>query len=402
VNPNQQSVQAWGALILAAKHGQERANSWLNKQSKTTTDTLTYIQGLLGQLNGEVASQIPTHLSQIVGSVQSIAEVNAGDWLQPPSQETRHRVFEDTRHSIFVDTQQDVSLQKADNQVWYQIEVSAFHDGRRWLYFPFTNLNPPKTSPEKFFWKALGIDSDPEIQIVVWLANREQLTTTATIKAVQFRDGVLRLLVAADESVETLYATSLQQPLLAITNSALEWVEPVPITLQELYQQDALGVKAMLPILWRSLQESGQLPDGAVPDSQYILQKLGRLPVQEVDLTGDAKPETVLTISPEAIASLDMPDGSEENGSVQPQQPKSTDPDNNQSRPHTLILSDNGQVIYTDFKQDSQALLSGMAESAAPVKAIVKLSGGQSVALLLENAHGYSLKVWSQKNQRFE
>lgn len=391
VNPNQQSVQAWGALILAAKYGQERANSWLNRQSKTTTDTLTYIQGLLGQLNGDAASQIPTHSSQIVGSVQSIAEVNAADWLQPPSQQTRHRVFQDTHHSIFVDTQQDVSLQKADNQVWYQIEVSAFHDGRRWLYHPFTNLKPPQTSPEKFFWKALGIDSDPEIQIVVWLANKEQLTTTATIKAVQFRDGVLRLLVAADESVETLYATSVQQPLLAMTNSALEWVEPVPMTLQELYQQDALRVKAMLPILWRSLQESGQLPGGAVPDSQYILQKLGSLPVQEVDLTDDAMPETVLTIAPEAIASLDMQDTSED-GSFQPQQPTLRSPDNNQSRPHTLILSDSGQVIYTDLKQDSPALL----------RAIAKLSGGQSVGLLLENAHGYRLKVWSQKNQRFE
>jgi hypothetical protein len=391
VNPNQQSVQAWGALILAAKYGQERANSWLNKQSKTTTDTLTYIQGLLGQLNGDAASQIPTHSSQIVGSVQSIAEVNAADWLQPPSQQRRHRVFQDTHHSIFVDTQQDVSLQKADNQVWYQIEVSAFHDGRRWLYHPFTNLKPPQTSPEKFFWKALGIDSDPEIQIVVWLANKEQLTTTATIKAVQFRDGVLRLLVAADESVETLYATSVQQPLLAMTNSALEWVEPVPMTLQELYQQDALRVKAMLPILWRSLQESGELPGGAVPDSQYILQKLGSLPVQEVDLTDDAMPETVLTIAPEAIASLDMQDTSED-GSFQPQQPTLRSPDNNQSRPHTLILSDSGQVIYTDLKQDSPALL----------RAIAKLSGGQSVGLLLENAHGYRLKVWSQKNQRFE
>jgi hypothetical protein len=102
-------------------------------------------------------------------------------------------------------------------------------------------------------------------------------------------------------------------------------------------------------------------------------------------------PETVLTISPEAIASLDMQDTSED-GSFQPLQPTLRSPDNNQSRPHTLILSDSGQVIYTDLKQDSQGLL----------RAIAKLSAGQSVGLLLENAHGYSLKVWSQKNQRFE
>lgn len=390
INPNQQSVQAWGALILAAKYGQERANSWLNGRSKTTTDSLAYIQGLLGQLNGEATSQIPIHSSQIVGSVQSIAEVNAADWLQSPSQQTRHRVFENTQHSIFVDTQQDVSLQKADNQVWYQVEVSAFHDGKRWLHFPFTNLKPPQNSPEKFFWKALGIDSDQEIQIVVWLANREPLTTTATIKAVQFRDGVLRLLVAADATVNSLYATSPHQPLLAMTNSALELVEPVPMTLQELYEQDTLGVKAMLPILWRTLQESGHLSHGEVPDSEYILQKLGRLPVQEVDLTGDVQPETVITISPEAIASLDkLPDASKDTSFPQP---ILISPDKNQSRPRTLILSDSGQVIYNDLKQDSSQVL----------RAIAKLSEGQSVGLLVENGHSYTLKVWSQKNQRFE
>lgn len=392
VNPNQQSVQAWAALILAAKHGQERANSWLNGQSKTTTDTLTYIQGLLEQLNGEASYISSPHLSQIVGSVQSIAEVNPADWLQPPSLEPRDA-------TSLQKTDNPTPLQKTDNQVWYQIQVSAFHDGRRWRLFPFTNLKPPKTSPEKFFWKILGIDSDPEIQIVVWLPNGEQLTTSATIKAVQLRDGVLRLLVAADETVETLYATSVQEPPpLAVTNSALEWVQPLPITLKELYQQDAPRVKAMLPIVWRSLQESGQLPNGKVPDSQQILQNIGQWPVQEIDLTGDGKPETVLTISAEAITSLDnlpennLPYGSNEDGSFHPPQPSFRHPDKNSSRPRTLILSDNGQVIYTDFKRDSQQVLS----------AIAKLSAGQTLALLVENAHIYSLKIWSQKNQRFE
>ncbi|MDF5716543.1 MAG: hypothetical protein PUP93_22380 [Rhizonema sp. NSF051] len=51
VNPNRPEVQAWGALILATQHGQERANSWLKEQPKTTNDSLTYIQNFLEKLN---------------------------------------------------------------------------------------------------------------------------------------------------------------------------------------------------------------------------------------------------------------------------------------------------------------------------------------------------------------
>ncbi|WP_339382160.1 hypothetical protein [Aetokthonos hydrillicola] len=32
VKPNRSEVKAWGALILAAKFGQERANSWIKNQ----------------------------------------------------------------------------------------------------------------------------------------------------------------------------------------------------------------------------------------------------------------------------------------------------------------------------------------------------------------------------------
>jgi hypothetical protein len=63
VNPNRPEVQAWGALILAVQKGKERANSWLQGQTKITKESLTYIQSLLAQLNHEaVQSQItPTH-----------------------------------------------------------------------------------------------------------------------------------------------------------------------------------------------------------------------------------------------------------------------------------------------------------------------------------------------------
>ncbi|MDF5710271.1 MAG: hypothetical protein PUP90_22035 [Nostoc sp. S4] len=357
VNPNRPEVQAWFALILAVQQGQEAANSWLKAQPQIPKDSLVYIQGLLAKLNGE-ATKSQSHLSQIVGTVQPIGEVTNSQWLQPNS---------------------PADLKLTDNEVWYQVQVSAFSDGKRWLNFPFENLNPPKTSTAKFFWETLGINSDPQMQIVVWLPNGQQQITIATIKAVQLRDKVLRLLVAAPKIPEN-QNNVLQPKPLALTNSALEWVQPSPITLRELYAQNPSAVKVILSSVWESLQKSGEVPLGAIPSFEQIQEKLNDWPVQAIDLTNNGKPEIVLTISGTTIASLKQP------------QSGIGEKNTNQSSDRTIILSDGNQVIYTDFQKNSSQRLS----------AIAKLSGVQSLALLVENADKYSLKRWSEKNQRFE
>ncbi|MEH2445286.1 MAG: hypothetical protein V7K18_05755 [Nostoc sp.] len=359
VNPNRLEVQAWFALILAVQQGEEHANSWLKAQPKITKDNFAYIQSLLARLNNQGTSQISsTHPSQIVGTVQLITQVTSTEWLQPNS---------------------PANLKLTDNQVWYQVEVSAFHDGKRWLNSPFENLNPPKTDAAKFFWKTLGITSDPEIQIVVWLPNGEQKITIAAIKAVQLRGKVLRLLAAGPKTPENQNDV-LQPKPLALTNAALEWVQPSPITLQELHQQNPQGVKVMLSTVWQSLQESGEISAGTIPSFEQMQEKLGDWPVQVIDLTNNAKPEIILTISAAAIASLNQPTSGI--------QRKNTE----QHRDRTIILSDRNEVIYTDFTGNYFQRLS----------AIAKLSGVQSLALLVENAHNYSLRRWSEKNQRFE
>ncbi|MEH2278466.1 MAG: hypothetical protein V7K40_27725 [Nostoc sp.] len=359
VNPNRLEVQAWFALILAVQQGEEHANSWLKAQPKITKDNFAYIQGLLARLNNEGTSQISsTHPSQIVGTVQPITQVTSTEWLQPNS---------------------PTNLKLTDNQVWYQVEVSAFHDGKRWLNSPFENLNPPKTDAAKFFWKTLGITSDPEIQIVVWLPNGEQQITIAAIKAVQLQGKVLRLLAAGPKTPENQNGV-LQPKPLALTNAALEWVQPSPITLQELHQQNPQGVKVMLSSLWQSLQKSGEVPAGAIPSFEQMQEKLGDWPVQVIDLTNNAQPEIILTISAAAIASLNQPTSGIQGENIE------------QHRDRTIILSDRNEVIYTDFTGNYFQRLS----------AIAKLSRVQSLALLIENAHNYSLRRWSEKNQRFE
>ncbi|AFY32008.1 hypothetical protein [Calothrix sp. PCC 7507] len=361
VNPNRREVQAWTALMLAVQQEEAGANSWLRSQLQITPDTRAYIQGLLRLLNNHQLStsqDLFSHPSRIVGSVQPMTQVTNAEWLQ-------------------LDPKADLKL--ADNEVWYQMTVSAFDNGKRWLNSPFANLQPPKTAPAKFLWEILGLSSDPAIQIVNWLPNGEQQMTTASIKAVQLRGGVLRLLAAGQIMPE--HPNNAFQPRpLALTNAALEWVQPSAITLAELSQRDPQAAKEILPTVWGSLQQSGEIPDDAMPDLQQMQQKLGDWPVQVIDLTNNAKPEIVLTISAAAIASLQQTPSNIVNQ------------EQNLPRPRTIILSDSGKIVYTDFQKNSQQLLT----------AIARLSDDQSLALLVENVDNYSLRRWSEKNQRFE
>lgn len=119
---------------------------------------------------------------------------------------------------------------------------------------------------------------------------------------------------------------------------------------------------------------------GDVPSFGEIQGQLGDWPLQMIDVTNDGEREIILTISADAIAGWQ-----DINRNISQLQP-------NQSRPRTLIVSQNGKVVYTDFQQNSQTALT----------AIARLSHTQSLALLVENGGKYSLKRWSQTNQRFE
>ncbi|MCA1993537.1 MAG: hypothetical protein LDL41_16070, partial [Coleofasciculus sp. S288] len=91
VNPKDEQVQAWGALILAAQQGRGKAIAWLKQRSPVATlastqETLTqeasaipiWIYPLLNHL--EATSAISPVMSQIVGHAQLIKTVNPKEW----------------------------------------------------------------------------------------------------------------------------------------------------------------------------------------------------------------------------------------------------------------------------------------------------------------------------------
>jgi hypothetical protein len=183
-----------------------------------------------------------------------------------------------------------------------------------------------------FIWQQLGLDTDSQIQIIVWLPDGQQETKLATVKAEQLQGGVLRLLVASTEKIDDL-----QRRPLAVTQAALEWVQPDAIALTHLSQQDQpLELAKILPTVWQELQKSSPHKT-ATPNFEQLQEKLGQLPVQLIDLTGDNLPEVVINVSPDAIATLN-------NQNLE--QSKFKD---NQLRSRTIIISTTGSLLYSEF-----------------------------------------------------
>lgn len=193
-------------------------------------------------------------------------------------------------------------------------------------------------------------------------------------------NGALRLLVLPNNPVNISTSNEKNQPqALATTTSALEWIQPSPTTLGQLQSVDSQRGNGVFKAVWRALQTTNSVK-GNFPNVQTIQRKLGHWPIQEIDITGNGKPEIVLTASNEAITSL------------APVAKQTQNKKNLNSRPRTLILSDNNSIIYTDFGQNSQKSL----------VAIANLSQTNLPSLLINDSNGYTLKRWSQKNQRFE
>ncbi len=348
VNPNDQNIKAWGALMVAAKQDSPKAIAWLQKQQLSPSADNSKIYQLLELLDIALAkeSSIASHVSKIIGNSQQVKNVNLVDWLQP--------------------THQTIPLQVEPEQVWYEVQVAAFHDGKRWQYAPFSNLRLPTVARGKQLWRYLGLDTDSRIQITVWTQEGSQESQIASVKAASFREGVIHLLAAG----EALPAAGKTQPsrLLAHTEAALRWRDPNSTSLWELNQRQPQWISAIIPVLRRELVNSGR--EAIIPVSeeseensnlQGSLEDLANWSVRPIDLTGNQQPEAVLTIYEDR-------------------------------KPRTLIFADTGELLYSEFSQNASTSLTAIAD----------LEDGKPPALLINDLSTYSLKRWSVERQRFE
>ncbi len=359
INPGQWEAKAWGALLLTTQKGQTTAIAWLQKQPQTTSQIANKIQDILDQYEvGVFDSKISSrHESQIIGTGTPIASINPNEWLNP---------------------QKNEPLKLGEKQIWYQIEISTFNNGKNWLRSPFKNFQLPKIVPGRRLWKLLGLENDPNIQLTTWTPDGQPLTIIALAKAVKFDKGSLQILAAGDPLPEN--PSSKNNRPLAVTASAFQWIEPNTTTIIGLFQQQPLLAKTILPNLWQELQISGQLPPGNIPQWEDLLQRLGYLSVLLVNLTEDKQPQAVISIQPEDIAIL--------------RNPFTATPINNNSNNfrRTLIFANNGRLIYSEFSTNSNQSITGLAN----------FKNNEKPALIVSTANNYTIQRWSSATQKFE
>jgi hypothetical protein len=388
VEPNRRAIMSWGALIVAAQQGKEKALSWATtgstepKPAPTPTPEtelseeslenapeaetqpavplpdVTDIVGLIDRL--EVAmfeATLVNHPSQLMGSVTRLAQVNAQDWMLPSVKAT---------------------LKPESGQVWYQIKVAGFHDGQQWLREPF-NMQLPRIEPGRRLWRILGLNLEPKMQISVWKPDGTQATVPVTVKALSYNQGQISLLAAGEEISSDAWYSGLPAPI-AFTADKFRWVQPATLTITQLNQQQPGWVMGMLKNLWQELQAAGRLSPSQTPTPEEMLQQSGNWQIRTIDVNGNQLPDAVITLQSNVYAGWSNPGSAEQGGEFASYQPK------------TMIFDDSGQLIYSEFTNNSGQFLAGFAD----------LEDGKAVALVINNENGYSLKRWKAEQNQFE
>jgi hypothetical protein len=382
VNPENNYAKSWAALLLTIQQGRPKAIAYLKQLEKTQPVNFTQINELLDYLEAGLAdnSSNSEHLSQIVGTAQQVQNISAADWLAIEDgkvQENRKLTTNNKKT-----TTNNPILQKEPQQVWYQIQVTAFNDGKRWRQTPFANLKLPKAFMIKQLWKYLGLDNYPQIQVTVWTADGRPESRSLIVKALSFREGVIQLLAAGEAlppSAQGLGAASNRRPL-AYTDAALRWLEPGSVSFSELNNIQPQWVATMLPALWQELQKSGQFKSGTMPSLQAMLSEIGHWSVRVVALTGNNQSDAVLTLYEDLSGALKKPD-------IKP-------PVDNSKlyKSRSLIFSAQGNLLYSEFSQDkSRAMI-----------AIADLGDGGPPGLVINDSNTYSFQRWSNERKRFD
>jgi hypothetical protein len=367
----------WGVLLTAIRQDRAAALAWLQTHNTGSDRPVETVLALLDPLpittvtstslspsptssaattTEETIAAVPVSVDtvsaaatvgstrRLIGTARLQPTINPVDWLLPdPTQ----------------------ALVAEANQVWYEIDTIGFQDGSQWqlLNVPALEL-PSDATLAAQLWAQMGLDTQPTLQLISWAKFAQPQIREATVKAVRVVDNKLVLLAVGNPPP----ANAPLSPSLAITLATISWMEPIGnLTLADLSQQPAWS-ETLVPMLWQELQHTQQLLPLALTDPATLLQQVGGWSVQLIELTGDGQPEAILSLQVKPAA---------DTGAVQAQ-------------PHTLILSNQGYVLFRDR---------GIATEPS-LKAIVDLGDGP--ALIVGDAQGYWVKRWSEQTQQFQ
>ncbi|MBD3883822.1 hypothetical protein IFO70_18830 [Phormidium tenue FACHB-886] len=332
VNPNQPHVQRWGALVKAAKHDRPTAIAWLKQtRSSLSAQQTQSLFALLDSASIDPSLSIPPTspaTPRLIGSATRINRPDLAAWFAPRS------------------------IPRAD-ATWYEIEVLGFQQGQQWQQPAAAKAS--SAGELQTLWEQLGLDADTQVQLIAWSEGESQ-TIAATVQAIQTQAGRLRLLAIAAPTQPVRTA-------LAFTPNSLHWLSPLTtLTLATLQQQQPEQTAAFIKTLETELGKIGQgLPvsTAASAASDASSPDLSQWSIDQMELTGDAQPETVLALKTDQPGVVDA---------------------------RTLIFSAAGGLLYSDLQATGQAVVGivdvGSTNNAHPV-------------LILRSAQGYQMLQWS-------
>ncbi len=349
VYPGNTKLLVWGTLLRGSKTNAADGLAWLNKQLKVSADARSQAVAMLRLTDAAILATEPgaSHFSQIIGSAEALPGITPSAWLRPDGE----------------------ALELPAGQRWYQIEVTRFHDGRDWQRSPFASLGAP-TQPAARLWKRLGLDTDNQIQLLQWTPDGQQQSVITVVKALRTTGDRLWLLAAGEPSSPSTDGSSSRA--FALSATALQWLAPSATSLIGYAQQQPDAATPLVSNLWQVLRQAGYLTEVQAPRPEDLPLVIQELPIQQIDLTADGKPELLVTLYADSLAQL------------QPAKPRP------KGAFQSLLFDASGKLLYSELSQPSQTLL-----------AIATLSSGEP-AILLSDANTYRLQQWSPQRQAFE
>ena len=360
LNRADEDVKIWRTLLLAAQLDKQEAIAWLKKQPQTQQETLIRVDELLNQIENSLTTTSPNNSGsrRIIGTAQTVNQLNLTDWLQP-NKEDKAQLLE-------------------ASQDWYQIQVRAFYNGQNWKQAPFEDLQLSNLASTELLWQQLGLNRDAQIQLSVTQANGQKQVLVGTVKAAQINGGELQLLATAD-SLPRNQTTPSKSNHLAYSDGTLQWLKSGSVSLADIYKLQPEWISEVLPALWRNLRASGRLNSNSnsLPSMPDLLQDMGHWLIQPLDLTGNHKPEALLTLYEDTDGQLRQPVLTDSLGEY---------------KPHTLVFSDTGTILYSEFTENSHNSLTAIAD----------LQDGSLPILVIQNSDNYQIKRWSVEQQRFQ
>jgi hypothetical protein len=358
VSSSQADVRSWGALLIAARQGRNAAIVWLKKQPGTTSTEMARVNALITRLTAPSVEETALDTlppGQLVGTADVLTTINASAWLKP---------------------KQQPSLKLDAQQAWYRVYAAGFQDGKRWR-FADASLALSANATADRLWKQLGLAADPPLSIVLWQADGQQQTVSASIKAVRMNAGRLELLAAGERAPKAIAQASNPLRPIAFTESALQWQTPETMPLSDWVQQQPDWATKALPTLIQELKRIGKLSSETAPTLDALEQLgFGDSPVQLATLTGHSQPDVIVTVDLDALQ-----------GQATTKTSKHAT-----TRSRTLVFSATGNLLYSECS----------TESALTYLAIADLGSGGASAIVASGSDNYRFLRWSSKAKRFE